>query len=178
MRVRLLLVGLVLGLTALIPAAANAAAPAAGSVSPVAPTATWSGGPFVTSNPSGLCFVVDPSCDAYSLTIVPPASGTYTVEITTTPSAEGDDYDLYVNNSAGQRVGSSTTEGGNEKVVLSNPPGGTYTVNTLAWLVQPGGTYQGKASLAVDMVELCSRFNRRATSLVVPAEYLEVVIER
>ena len=37
---------------------------------------------------------------------------------------------------------------------------------------------EGKVSLAVDIVELCSRFNRRATSLVVPAEYLEVVIER
>ena len=34
---------------------------------------------------------------AYSLTIVPPATGNYTVEITTTPSSEGDDYDLFVN---------------------------------------------------------------------------------
>ena len=148
MRARVLLLGLVLGLTALVPVA-NAAAPAAGTVSPVAPTSSWTGGPFVTSNPSGVCFVADPACDAYALTIVPPASGNYTVEITTTPSAEGDDYDLYVNNSAGQRVGSSTTDGGHEKVTLSNPPGGTYTVNTLAWLVQPGGTYQGKATLAV-----------------------------
>jgi hypothetical protein len=148
MRARLLLLGLALGLAALAPAA-NAAAPAAGTVSPVAPSATWSGGPFVTSNPSGLCFVVDPACDTYTLTIVPPASGNYTVEISTTPSAEGDDYDLYVNNAAGTRVGSSTTDGGHERVVLSNPPGGTYTVNTLAWLVQPGGTYQGKATLAV-----------------------------
>src|SRR5215210_4476764 len=148
MRARVLLLGLVLGLTALVPVA-NAAAPAAGTVSPVAPTSSWTGGPFVTSNPSGVCFVADPACDAYALTIVPPASGNYMVEITTTPSAEGDDYDLYVNNSAGQRVGSSTTDGGHEKVTLSNPPGGTYTVNTLAWLVQPGGTYQGKATLAV-----------------------------
>jgi len=37
---------------------------------------------------------------------------------------------------------------------------------------------EGQAALAADMIELCSRFNRRATSLVVPAEYLEVVIER
>src|SRR5215210_5780061 len=148
MRARVLLLGLVLGLTALVPVA-NAAAPAAGTVSPVAPTSSWTGGPFVTSNPSGVCFVADPACDAYALTIVPPASGNYTVEITTTPSAEGDDYDLYVNNSAGQRVGSSTTDGGHERVVLTNPPGGTYTVNTLAWLVQPGGTYQGKATLGV-----------------------------
>ena len=128
MRARVLLVGVVLGLTALLPAAANAAAPAAGSVSPVAPSSTWTGGPFVTSNPSGLCFAVDPACDSYTLTIVPPATGSYTVEIATTPSAEGDDYDLFVNGPGGERVGSSTSSGGNEKVVLTNPAGGTYTV--------------------------------------------------
>jgi len=37
---------------------------------------------------------------------------------------------------------------------------------------------EGQASLGADMVELCNRYSRRATSLVVPAEYLEVVIER
>ena len=77
------LVAALIGLTALLPAAANAAAPAAGSVSPVAPSSSWTGGPFVTSNPSGMCFAVDPACDSYALTIVPPASGSYTVEITT-----------------------------------------------------------------------------------------------
>jgi len=149
MRARVLLAGLVLGLTALLPAVAGAAAPAAGTVSPVAPSSTWTGGPFVTSNPSGVCLVVDPSCDNYSLTIVPPAAGSYTVEISTTPSAEGDDYDLFVNGPSGERVGSSTSAGGHEKVVLTNPAGGTYTVSTLAWLVQPGGTYQGKATMSV-----------------------------
>ena len=149
MRARVLLVGLVLGLTALLPAVADAAAPAAGTVSPVAPSSNWTGGPFVTSNPSGVCLVVDPSCDNYSLTIVPPAAGSYTVEITTTPSAEGDDYDLFVNGPGGERVGSSTSAGGHEKVVLTNPPGGSYTVSTLAWLVQPGGSYQGKATMSV-----------------------------
>ena len=149
MRARVLLVGFVLGLTALLPAAANAAAPAAGTVSPVAPSSNWTGGPFLTSNPSGMCFAVDPACDSYALTIVPPATGSYTVEITTTPSAEGDDYDVFVNGPGGERVGSSTSSGGNEKVVLTNPPGGTYTVQTLAWLVQPGGTYQGKATMNI-----------------------------
>ena len=36
----------------------------------------------------------------------------------------------------------------------------------------------GQAALEADIIELCGRFNRRSTSLVVPAEYLEVVIER
>ena len=150
MRLRFSLVALFAGLTALIPAAASqAATPAAGSVSPAATAASWTGGPFITSNPAGLCLAVDPSCDTYALTIVPPALGNYTVEITTTPSAEGDDYDLYVNGPDGQRVGSSTSPGGHEKVVLSNPPAGTYGVSTLAWLVQPGGTYTGNANMSV-----------------------------
>jgi ubiquinone/menaquinone biosynthesis C-methylase UbiE len=37
---------------------------------------------------------------------------------------------------------------------------------------------EGQARLAADIVDLCLRFSRRSTSLVVPAEYLEVVIER
>ena len=97
MRVRLLLLGLLLGLIALLPAAVHAAVPGAGTVSQATPTSSWTGGPFLTSNPSGLCLAVDPSCDTYALTIAPPATGNYTVEITTTPSSEGDDYDLYVN---------------------------------------------------------------------------------
>ena len=149
MRVRLPLLGLIAGLIAFFPAAAPAATPAAGTISPLAPSSSWAGGPFLTSNPSGLCFAIDPSCDTYALTIVPPATGSYTVEIAITPSAEGDDYDLYVNGPGGERVGSSTSSGGHEKVVLNNPPGGTYSVSTLAWLVAPGGTYSGTATLKV-----------------------------
>jgi hypothetical protein len=149
MRVPLVLPALIAGLVALLPAAAQAAVPSGGTVSTATPTSSWTGGPFLTSNPSGLCLVVDPACDRYTLTIAPPATGSYTVEITTTPSAEGDDYDLYVDGPGGQRVGSSTTSSGHEKVVLTNPPAGAYTVSTLAWLVSPGGTYQGKAALSV-----------------------------
>ena len=101
MRARLLLLGLLVGLMALLPAAVHAAVPAAGTVSPATPTSSWTGGPFLTSNPSGLCLAVDPSCDTYALTITPPATGNYTVEITTTPSSEGDDYDLYVKGPSG-----------------------------------------------------------------------------
>ena len=37
---------------------------------------------------------------------------------------------------------------------------------------------EGQTRLGADIIELCNRYSRRATSLVVPAEYLEVVIER
>jgi len=36
----------------------------------------------------------------------------------------------------------------------------------------------GKAKLLSDLIEMSARFNRRTSSFVVPAEYLEVVIER
>jgi hypothetical protein len=147
MRARLLLLALTLGLL-LVPGA-PAAIPSAGTVSSATPTSTWTGGPFLTSNPAGICLAVDPSCDTYTLNLVPPATGNYTVEISITPSSEGDDYDLYVTGPDGTRVGSSTTSGGHEKVVLNNPPAGAYSVSTLAWLVAPGGTYSGKATLAV-----------------------------
>lgn len=37
---------------------------------------------------------------------------------------------------------------------------------------------EGRARLSADIVDLSAQFNRRASSFVVPAEYLEVVIER
>jgi hypothetical protein len=133
----------------LVAGPAGSATPAGGTVSTVTPTAAWTGGPFVTSNPSGVCAgPVDPSCDNYSLTITRPATGNFTVEITTTPSASGDDYDLYVYGPSGARVGSSASSGGTERVLLENPASGTYRVNVLAWLVMPGGTYAGKATLS------------------------------
>jgi hypothetical protein len=131
---------------------ASGAVPASGTVSPATPSASWSGGPFVTSNPSGVCLPVDPSCDSYSLTVVPPATGSHTVEITTTPSAAGDDYDLFVYGPTGATVGSSTSPGGAERVLLENPVAGVYRVTVLAWLVAPGGTYGARATLSVTPV--------------------------
>ena len=104
----------------------------------------------MTSNPSGLCFAVDPSCDTYSLTIVPPATGNYTVEITTTPSSEGDDYDLYVYGPSGADASAARRRRAATRRSSSRTrPAGTYSVSTLAWLVTPGGTYSGKATLSV-----------------------------
>jgi ubiquinone/menaquinone biosynthesis C-methylase UbiE len=37
---------------------------------------------------------------------------------------------------------------------------------------------EGQARLEADIIELCNRYSRRTTTLVVPSEYLEVVIER
>jgi hypothetical protein len=148
-RVRLVFLALAVGLLA-VAGPAPGATPAAGGVSPVATTTTWKGGPFLTSNPSGVCVAsVDPSCDTFSLTITPPATGSFSVEITTKASAAGDDYDLYVYGPSGGSVGSSASESGDEKVVLDNPAAGVYRVSVIAYLVAPGGTFDGKATLSV-----------------------------
>ena len=90
-----LLAGLVV-LGALAVPGAYAATPASGTVSGGATTATWTGGPFTTSNPNpvGLCLDLDPACDRYTLTIQPPGGG-FNVRIATTPANPADDYDLY-----------------------------------------------------------------------------------
>jgi hypothetical protein len=148
MRFRLRLAATVL-VVGLLPGGGAAAVPAGGTLSPTTSTTSWAGGPFLTSNPSGVCLAGDPACDRYSLTIVPPPSGSYTVDIALTPSSEGDDYDLYVTGPDGSTVASSTSSGGHEAVTLTNPAAGTYSVNTLVWLVAPGGTYTGSATMKV-----------------------------
>ena len=144
---------LLLALAAVVIAAAGpatGAVPATGTVSTATPTATWQGGPILVSNPSGVCVSgTDPLCDTFSLTIAPSATGSYTVEITTTPSSTGDDYDLYVFGPSGASVGSSASESGAERVVLENPAAGVYRVAVAPYLVVPGGTYDGKATLTV-----------------------------
>src|SRR6186713_93155 len=100
----------------------------AGSGSTLSPTTRWTGGPFVASNPAGCVTTLDPSCDTFALTINPPASGNYTVDIVVSTAAPNDDdYDVYVYGPGGARAGSSTNGGTPpEKVTLDNPAAGTY----------------------------------------------------
>src|SRR5919199_6015720 len=129
---------------------AEAEPPAAGTISPAATSATWQGGPFTVPNPSGVCpLAVTPGCDTYQLTVAPPTTGDYTVAISTTPSSPDDDYDLYVYDANGTEVGSSTSASGSEKVVLDSPHGGTYSVQVVAYMISPGDTYTGNATLTV-----------------------------
>ncbi|CAN5197300.1 hypothetical protein BH24PSE2_BH24PSE2_08580 [soil metagenome] len=126
-----------------------AATPDSGTVSQASPSVAWQGATFTESNPATCPAEVDaPGCDRYMLTIVPPAGG-FEVEITTEPSSPSDDYDLYVYDSSGAAVGSSASAGGSERVLLDNPAGGTYTVVVQAFLVEPGGTYDGAATLTL-----------------------------
>jgi len=140
---------LLASLALLLPTAGAAATPTGGTVSPLTPTARWTGGPFVASNPAGCVSTLDPSCDTFALTINPPASGNYTVDIVVSTAAPNDDdYDVYVYSPSGARAGSSTNGGTPpEKVTLDNPAAGTYTVQVQPWLVTPGATYSAVATL-------------------------------
>jgi hypothetical protein len=133
----------------------SAASPPSGSVSPDSPSLKWSGGPFAAANPVG-CFSVsgiDPTCDRFSLTIVPPKSKDYVVRVRVSaatasdPAIGHDDLDLFVRNPNNQTIATSGTSGGVEEVLLFNPPGGTYTVIVQPFLVIPGATYTGVASI-------------------------------
>src|SRR6266511_401018 len=139
-------------LAVLVPSSARSAVPGSGTVSPAQTTASWQGGPAVASNPSGVCVGggLDVICDRYLLTITPPATGDYSVEIGITIPNADDDWDLFVYGPDGTRVGSSTNGAGSaETVPLNNPPAGTYEVYANPWLVNPGGMYNGKATLTV-----------------------------
>jgi hypothetical protein len=135
-----------------------AASPPSGTISSDSPTVTWTHA-FVASNPVS-CFSVqgiDPTCDRFKLTIVPPPAGQdYVVTVRATAanatdeSPPTDDIDLFVRDPNNQTIAVSGTAGGVEEIVLRNPPAGTYTVVVQPFLVFPTPTapYTGVAEIA------------------------------
>jgi hypothetical protein len=137
----------------LLPGAATSAVPASGTVSPAATSVTWTGGPAVVSNPSGVCVGgVDVTCDRFLLTITPPATGNYSVQIRLSTPNSGDDWDLYVSGPDGTSESSASPAGNAEVVTLNNPPAGTWQVYGNPWLVDAGSTYSASATMEVGKV--------------------------
>ncbi|HEX3129689.1 MAG TPA: PKD domain-containing protein [Thermoanaerobaculia bacterium] len=127
----------------LVPALAQAASPASGTLSQSNPVVTWTGGPLVPS--AAACTgPEDPACDHFALEIVPPPGpGGFTVRITLTPL---DDWDLSVYDPAGSGEGTSGNPPGiAEIVVLSNPVAGVHTVSGAPFAV--GAPYSATAVL-------------------------------
>lgn len=123
-----------------------AAEPSSGTISRDAPAVTWSGGPFVVSNPVA-CSLAEATCDQFALTIVAPSSD-FVVTVRIAADNITDDLDLFVRDPAGNTIASSTTPTGAEDVVLNNPPAGTYTVVVQPFLAVPGATYSGTAGIS------------------------------
>lgn len=173
------------GLAALVLArAAAAATPGQATVAP-GPGAGWQGKAFLVSNPTSLVtaqvgegnadcsnsltYATDPSCDVLKLTVSPPLTGQYLVEISITGTTAGDDFDLYIYDSGGTMIGASATESGSELVGLSNLPAGVYDVVAAGWLVVPGGTYTGSARINTNVAAADIARAYRATP--VPANF-------
>lgn len=151
---RRLLVAAVTLSAVLVPAGSGAAAePPAGTISSDNPTVMWTGGPFLTSNPT-FCLPADPACDTFELTVAEPLPRDhYLVTVSIDGEFDGDDYDLFVFGPDGEEVASSTTPSGDEQVTLFNPAPATYDVVVQAWLVAPGSTYAGVAELSLAPAE-------------------------
>ena len=128
---------------------ALASTPPSSTLSTVTPSSTWTGGPFVASDPvSGDCVAGTPTCDTHALTIAP-TGGSYTVDVKLTPFLPTDDYDLYVYDPNGVQVGSGGAPPGFvERVTLDSPAAGTYTVKVKAWFVAPASTYTVTATMS------------------------------
>ncbi|WP_299445095.1 CARDB domain-containing protein [uncultured Phycicoccus sp.] len=134
------------GAGASTPASSTLAAPTSGDTA----TAQWSGGPYTGA-------VLDPStctattCDTHAVELTIPAdywsSHRGGVEVAIAWASSADDYDLYVDDSAGRQIGSSAA--GNttsEKVDLGTLAPGTYTVRVVPYTTA-GSTYSGTATL-------------------------------
>lgn len=151
-------VALVLGVVA---GSAQAASPASGKLLRTNRVITWSGGPFLASEPNYVstdCLggASDPLCDHFALTVVLGGGTQIEVSVTTgTPNPEegaqpidGDDYDLFVYAPNGALVAEAANTKGNESVVFRHDArfnGKPYEVRVHPWFVFPGSTYKGVA---------------------------------
>ncbi|HET9766883.1 MAG TPA: Ig-like domain-containing protein, partial [Thermoanaerobaculia bacterium] len=89
----------------------------------------------------------NPQCDNFALTVVPP-SYAFRLEVVLTPGT-ANDYDLEVYDSGGTLAGSSGNGPGDpETVILTNPPGGIYTVSASPFA--PVGPYVALARIVPD----------------------------
>lgn len=130
---------------------AEAAAPGAGTVSPMGPTASWTAGPFVVPNATAttgtlVCNQAAP-CDDYALTVDVPAGydagNDLRIRVGWPNSAA--DFDLYVYDSAGTEVGRAASSADPETLVVA-PVAGRYTVRVVPF--NPlGQSYSATAEL-------------------------------
>ncbi len=143
---------LVAGLTASSAAPAAAATPASGTLTPTASSLTYSGGPFVASNPTGTSGTVScaapSSCDDFGLTVATPAGyGTgHSLKISVAWTGPVADFDLYVLDKASGREVAASASSSNPEVILAAPDSGSYTVRVVPFAAA-GDSFTATASL-------------------------------
>jgi hypothetical protein len=130
-----------------VAAPSTAATPPSGTVSSTTPEVTWSGGPLLPTASSTCGGPSNAECDNFALTVVPP-SYPFRLEVVLTPGAPND-YDLEVYAPGGTLAGGSGNGPGElETVILTNPPGGIYTVSASPFA--PVGPYAALARIVPD----------------------------
>jgi hypothetical protein len=143
------------------PPAAFGSDPTAGTISAPAESGqvsvTWTGGPYTIATPDpALCASSAVNCDEFILTLDAPAGywdnheGEVTIAVTWESTT--DDFDMYIFDSEGNEVGSSTAGSTNsEQVTLPKLAAGVYTVRVVAWLTN-NASYTGTATLNTTLV--------------------------
>jgi hypothetical protein len=134
---------------AVLSATLGGAEPKEGAISSQQRAITWKGGPFTASNPAGCAGAADPTCDHFQLFVNAANNETFMVAVQA-PAGSTDDFDLYVYYPDGTEAASSTTSGNDEAVVVQHRTDrgtGPYEVRVQPWLVSPGATYDGLATL-------------------------------
>ena len=133
--------------------AVNAADPASGTISVDSPELTYTGGPFVISNPSALC-TGNPAtpCDDFALIAELPADFA-----TTHPDATIDfevlwdnaqeDYDLYVYENGAELNHDGSSFGGREHVVIAAGGGHREITSEVVPYIVSGGTFTATIKL-------------------------------
>jgi len=128
---------------------AKAASPASGTVTPSASTATYSGGPFSSTNQLNqsagvplICAGDTAPCDDYALTVSIPSSdgNVYTVTVQVQWPNTDSDFDLTVEDGSGTIVGQSATTADPETVAFTAIPRSStaYKIRVVPFDVQTG----------------------------------------
>lgn len=130
-------------LCALLGPAADAATPSSGTLSLANRTITYTSGPFVASNPGGVCGGDGVSCDDFALTLdLAGVASDWRVRVTLSWANAEEDFDLYFLTASGSEVDSSAGSANPETVTVSvsQLESATYTLEIVPWLVMGGST--------------------------------------
>lgn len=109
----------------------------------------WSGGPFPSPDPTVCSDRPDSSCDRFRLEVRAEEGARVCVAITTA-APQLDDLDLYVFTPDGELLVASTGRSGRESVAFEHHPhlsAGLYEIRVQPWMVEPGTTYSGLATV-------------------------------
>jgi len=132
--------------------AARAADPASGVITVDSPEITYTAGPFVISNPGGVCGTPATPCDDFALSVDLPADYLVThpdakIDFEVTWDNAQEDYDLSVNENGATVDSDGSSFGGREHVVISAGSGHRDLVSEVVPFLVSGGSFNATIKL-------------------------------